>query len=81
MSDRIYMSSPDVGALEEESVVGVVRSGWIAPLGPESDAFEEELPERVGIRHGVALSSDTAALHLGLPGSESAGATWCSRQR
>ena len=73
MSDRIFLSPPDVGALGEESVVGVVRSGWIAPLGPESDAFEEELPERVGIRHGVALSSETAALHLGLPGSSRPG--------
>lgn len=63
---RIYLSPPDVGALEEEYVVAALRSGWVAPLGPEVDAFERELAERVGAAHGVALSSGTAGLHLGL---------------
>nr|WP_199399093.1 aminotransferase class I/II-fold pyridoxal phosphate-dependent enzyme [Zhihengliuella sp. ISTPL4] len=66
MSTRIYMSSPDVGAEEEEAVVAAMRSGWIAPLGPDVDAFERELADRVGVAHGVALSSGTAGLHLGL---------------
>ncbi len=43
-----------------------MRSGWIAPLGPEVDAFEAELAGYCGRRHAVALSSGTAALHLGL---------------
>ncbi len=68
MSDRIYMSSPDVGELEEAAVVRAMRSGWIAPLGPDVDAFEAELAARVGVAYGVALSSGTAALHLGLLG-------------
>ncbi|AWB90147.1 DegT/DnrJ/EryC1/StrS family aminotransferase [Salinibacterium hongtaonis] len=68
MSDRIYMSSPDVGELEEQYVVAAMRSGWIAPLGPDVDAFESELAARVGVEHAVALSSGTAALHLGLLG-------------
>lgn len=66
MSERIYMSSPDVGEAEEQAVVAAMRSGWIAPLGPDVDAFERELAERVGVGHAVALSSGTAALHLGL---------------
>jgi len=60
------MSSPDVGEAEEQAVVAAMRSGWIAPLGPDVDAFERELAERVGVSHAVALSSGTAALHLGL---------------
>lgn len=68
MSERIFMSSPDVGELEEQYVVAAMRSGWIAPLGPDVDAFEAELAARVGVSHGVALSSGTAALHLGLLG-------------
>lgn len=68
MNERIYMSSPDVGELEEQYVVAAMRSGWIAPLGPDVDAFERELAERVGVAHAVALSSGTAALHLGLLG-------------
>lgn len=66
MNERIHMSSPDVGLREEEAVLGAMRSGWIAPLGPDVDAFEQELAERVGVAHAVALSSGTAALHLGL---------------
>ncbi|WP_203139385.1 DegT/DnrJ/EryC1/StrS family aminotransferase [Microbacterium sp. JZ31] len=64
--DRVYMSPPDVGRLEEEMLVAALRSGWVAPLGPEVDAFERELADRVGVQHAVALSSGTAALHLGL---------------
>jgi dTDP-4-amino-4,6-dideoxygalactose transaminase len=68
MSDRILMSSPDVGALEEKYLIAAFRSGWIAPLGPDVDAFEREVADRVGVAHAVALSSGTAALHLGLLG-------------
>ena len=68
MNDRIYMSSPDVGELEEQYVIAAMRSGWIAPLGPDVDAFEAELAGRVSVAHAVALSSGTAALHLGLLG-------------
>lgn len=60
------MSSPDVGELEEEAVIRAMKSGWVAPLGPEVDAFETEIAKRVGVAHAVALSSGTSALHLGL---------------
>lgn len=66
MSDRIHLSSPDVGEAEEAALVRAIRSGWVAPLGPEVDAFEEELAAYCGREHAVALSSGTAALHLGL---------------
>lgn len=64
--ERIYLSSPDVTQLEEDALVRAVRSGWIAPLGPEVDAFEAELAGYCGRGHAVVLSSGTAALHLGL---------------
>lgn len=64
--ERIYLSSPDVTQLEEDALVRAFRSGWIAPLGPEVDSFEQELGEYCGRQHVVALSSGTAALHLGL---------------
>jgi len=66
VTDRIYMSSPDVGQAEEDAVLAALRGGWIAPLGPDVDAFEREVAERVGVEHGVALSSGTAALHVAL---------------
>ncbi|MCV7522701.1 aminotransferase class I/II-fold pyridoxal phosphate-dependent enzyme [Micrococcus luteus] len=64
--DRILMSTPDVGPAEEAAVVAAIRSGWIAPLGPDVDAFEGDMAARLGVGHAVALSSGTAALHLGL---------------
>lgn len=63
---RILLSSPDAGQAEEDAVARAVRSGWIAPLGPEVDAFENEVANSVGGGFGVALSSGTAGLHVGL---------------
>ncbi|WP_460578608.1 DegT/DnrJ/EryC1/StrS family aminotransferase [Humibacter ginsengisoli] len=60
------MSSPDVGEVEEQYLLQAFRSGWIAPLGPDVDAFEQEVAKRVGVQHAAALVSGTAALHLGL---------------
>jgi dTDP-4-amino-4,6-dideoxygalactose transaminase len=48
------------------AVAAAVRSGWVAPLGPEVESFERELAAVTGRRHAVALSSGTSALHLGL---------------
>ena len=42
------------------------ESNYIAPVGPQVDAFEREFAEIVGIRHAVALSSGTGAMHLAL---------------
>ncbi len=43
-----------------------MKSGWVAPAGPDLTAFEEEVAQRVGVAHVVGLSSGTAALHLAL---------------
>lgn len=64
MDPRILLSSPDVGISEREAVQRAFAGGWIAPLGPEVDAFEAELAEYCARQHAVALSSGTAALHL-----------------
>lgn len=66
MSERIHLSMADISDAEEQAVVRAIRSGWVAPLGPEVDAFEAEIAERVGVAHALALSSGTAALHLAL---------------
>jgi dTDP-4-amino-4,6-dideoxygalactose transaminase len=66
MPKWIYLSPPDVGPAEEAMVVDAVRSGWVAPMGPHIDAFEQEMCARIGTSHAVALSSGTAALHLAL---------------
>lgn len=63
---RIYLSPPHMGGDESGLVAEAFASNWIAPLGPHVDAFEEEFARLVGAPHAVALSSGTAALHLGL---------------
>jgi dTDP-4-amino-4,6-dideoxygalactose transaminase len=63
---RIYLSPPEVGDEERRMLLAAFDSNWIAPLGPDVDAFEAEFAERVGVAHAVALSSGTAALHLAL---------------
>ena len=65
---RLLMSPPDVGVAEEEAVLRAVRSGWVAPTGPEVTAFEDEMAERCGVAHAVAMVSGTAALHLAMEG-------------
>lgn len=62
----VLLSPPDVGELEIEYVVAAMRSGWVAPAGPDLTAFERELADRCGVPHAVGLSSGTAALHLAL---------------
>ncbi|WP_246210559.1 DegT/DnrJ/EryC1/StrS family aminotransferase [Nocardioides piscis] len=66
MSFDILLSPPDVGELEQEYVLASMRSGWVAPAGPDLNAFEVEMAERLGVAHAVGLSSGTAALHLAL---------------
>jgi len=63
---RILLSPPDVGANERRLLLDAFDSNWIAPVGPHIDAFEREFAEAIGVPHAVALSSGTAALHLGL---------------
>jgi dTDP-4-amino-4,6-dideoxygalactose transaminase len=63
---RIYLSPPDVSEVERKLLLEAFDSNWVAPVGPDLDAFEEQVAELVGVRHAVALSSGTAALHLAL---------------
>ncbi len=63
---RVYLSPPHMGRQELELVREAFASNWIAPLGPQVDAFERELAAAVGVPHAAALSSGTAALHLAL---------------
>lgn len=63
---RILLSPPHIGGYEQQFVAEAFESNYIAPLGPQVDAFEQEFAEKVGIKHCVALTSGTAAMHLAL---------------
>lgn len=68
MTDQIFLSSPDVTEAEEQALLEAFRSGWIAPVGPDLNAFEEELAAFNDRAHCVGLASGSAALHLGMLG-------------
>jgi dTDP-4-amino-4,6-dideoxygalactose transaminase len=66
MASRLYLSPPYLSGEEQAFVQEALASGWIAPLGPQVEAFEREFAETVGVPYALALSSGTAALHLAL---------------
>jgi dTDP-4-amino-4,6-dideoxygalactose transaminase len=63
---RIFLSPPHLSGRELDRLREAVESNWVAPLGPQVDAFERELAEVVEVPHALALSSGSAALHLAL---------------
>ena len=62
---RIYLSVPHMGGHEQAFVAEAFASNWLSSVGPNLDAFEQEFSALVGLPC-VALSSGTAAIHLGL---------------
>jgi dTDP-4-amino-4,6-dideoxygalactose transaminase len=62
----VLLSAPEVGEDERALLMAAFDSNWVAPAGPDIDAFEAELGELTGAAEVAALSSGTAALHLAL---------------
>jgi pyridoxal phosphate-dependent aminotransferase EpsN len=65
LRERTFLSVPHMGGREEIYVKSAFQSNWLSTVGPNITAFEEEFKGRIGLP-GVALSSGTAAIHLGL---------------
>ncbi|MFM7018842.1 DegT/DnrJ/EryC1/StrS family aminotransferase [Flavobacterium sp.] len=66
-NSKIWLSSPHMGGEELKYVTEAFESNWVAPLGPNVTGFEHDLEGYLGNGvHVAALSSGTAALHLGL---------------
>lgn len=63
---RIFLSSPTMHGEEQMYIREAFDTNWVAPLGPNVNALEEELAAYVGIAHASALSAGTAAIHLAL---------------
>ncbi len=63
MASVIPLSRPDITQSEIDAVLEVMRSDRLS-MGPRQVRFEQALAERVGRRHGIAVSSGTAGLHL-----------------
>jgi perosamine synthetase len=65
VNEPIPLARPDLGPREEELLLEVVRSGALS-LGPKLDQFEHDFSDWIGDGYAVAVSSGTAALHLGV---------------
>lgn len=63
---RIYLSSPTMHGEEQRFVTEAFDTNWVAPLGPNVNSFETEMASYTGCGYAAALSSGTAAIHLGL---------------
>jgi dTDP-4-amino-4,6-dideoxygalactose transaminase len=66
LDKKILLSTPHLGEDELAFVKEAFRTNWVAPLGPNVDAFEQEIAAALGVGHAAALSSGTAALHLAM---------------
>jgi dTDP-4-amino-4,6-dideoxygalactose transaminase len=62
---EIPFHRPSLGEEEVRAVTDVVRSGWLT-TGSKCIEFEEQFAHTIGVRHALAVSSCTAALHLAL---------------
>jgi dTDP-4-amino-4,6-dideoxygalactose transaminase len=66
-NSKIWLSSPHMGGTEQNYIQEAFDANWIAPLGPNVAGFEQDLESYLGNEvHVGALSSGTAAIHLGL---------------
>lgn len=63
---QIYLSPPHMSGYEMEYIREAFAGNWIAPLGPNVIAFEQEICTYTGAKAAVAVSSGTAAIHLAL---------------
>ena len=63
---RIYLSSPTMHGEEQKYVQEAFDTNWVAPLGPNVNAFEQEIAAYTGCGHAAALSAGTAAIHMAL---------------
>ena len=66
MSNKIWLSSPNMGGSEEDFVKQAFEKNWVAPIGPNIDAFEKAICNYNNVNHAAALSSGTSAIHLAL---------------
>lgn len=67
MKEKIWLSSPHMGGTEQKYIQEAFETNWVAPLGPNVNGFEFDLENYFSNQvHVAALSSGTAALHLGL---------------
>jgi perosamine synthetase len=61
----VPMSAPSLNQQDIDAVVAVLKGNTLS-LGPQLTAFEREMADYIGVRHGVGVNSGTSGLHLAL---------------
>jgi len=78
---KIPIAEPFLGEEELNNAVEAIRTGWISSRASSSSSSRRSSLSIAGVRHGVATSNGTVALHLALKalGSARAMRCWCRR--
>lgn len=63
---KLWLSSPTMHGDEQHWVDQAIQTNWVSTVGENIDAIEKQIAEFIGVKHAVALSSGTAALHLAI---------------
>jgi perosamine synthetase len=66
MNSRIYYTKPSITEKEVKYATDAARNGWGAKCYDYIDRFEELFKQHLGVKHAIATSSCTGALHMGL---------------
>jgi len=66
MNEFIPVSEPSITQKEIDYVTDAVKSGWVSSLGKYVDEFEKRFAKYLRVKHALAVSNGTAALHLAL---------------
>ena len=63
-SEKIWLSSPTMHGTEATYMMEAYETNWMSTVGENINEVEAQVAEYVGVKHAVALSAGTAALHL-----------------
>lgn len=63
---RVWLSSPTMHGKELEYMSQAYNTNWMSTVGKNIDEVEKQVSEDIGVKHAVALSSGTAALHMAM---------------
>lgn len=63
-ASKVWLSSPTMHGDEQKWVDEAIRTNWVSTVGANINEIEKEIAAYIGVKHAVALSAGTAALHL-----------------
>lgn len=61
---KVWLASPTMHGDELKWMSDAYHKNWMSTVGENIDEVERSVAEKIGVKHAVALSAGTAALHL-----------------